>query len=254
VVVSDSSVLGVGEDPDRVLRSPGRLAMFAAAAFLAGIGVVFVVAGAFAPLGDGESRSWVPIAAGAWFMAFGIAAFGVLKMPRRRRAGVTLPAASTAPRDGQVGVELPLRASARTAAVSSAFIAAALGLIIVAAADGVGFVVLGAAITLVMGALGVLGLRGHAEPIRLSPEGLALPGAANPHPYVPWSDVHEVAVTGGWLPHLVVSYKGPGLATARLLNQAWPPSAIVEVVEYFRTRPADRPTLTEATVLNQFRS
>ncbi len=243
---------GVGDDPDAVLRSPGRLAVLTAAGLLVALGLVFVVAGAFAPLGDEETRSWIPIAVGAWIAAFGGLGLLALAMPRARRAGTTLPPARTVTRDGRAGVELPLRPAGTVASITSAFLASALGIVVVVVADGLVLVALGVVVTLRMGAVGMIGLRRRSA-IRLTPDGLTLPGVANPPTSLPWAHVHEVGVAGGWLPHLVVSHKGSGPATMRLTHQAWPPSALVEVLEHFRTHPRDRDTLVDPASLDRFR-
>ncbi len=240
-------------DPDAVLRSPGRLAVLTAAGLLVGLGLAFAVAGAFAPLGQDETRSWIPIAVGAWLVAFGGLGLLALAMPRARRAGTTLPPARTVTRDGRAGVELPLRPAGTVASITSAFLASALGLVIVVVADGLVLVALGVVVTLRMGAVGVIGLRRRSAAIRLTPDGLTLPGAANPPTALPWAHVHAVGVTGGWLPHLVVSHKGSGPTTMRLTHQAWPPSVLVEVLEHFRTHPRDRDTLADAAPLDRFR-
>lgn len=253
MAVDSTNPRGLSQDPDRVLRSPSRWLLVAGAGFLVAVGLLFAIGGAFAPLGEGEERSWFPVVLGVQLTTLGVTMAVALWAPRRSSGG--LPAAVPAP-GGGVGVALPLRRAPRVASLVGLSVVASLGVNIAAAAHGAGVVLLGFGIVAFGVALIVVSARAAAREVGaivLDPESLTLPAGTTPRATIAWRDLSEVAVTGGWQPHLVVTYKGPGLSTSRLLSQAWPPRALVEVVEYYRTHRDARAGLTDPGALDRFR-
>lgn len=83
---------------------------------------------------------------------------------------------------------------------------------------------------------------------------MTLPAGTTPSTTIAWRDLTEVAAVGGWQPHLVVTYQGPGLAAVPLRGQAWTPSALVRLLERYRTDPSARAQLTSPAALDQFRA
>ena len=253
VVVSSSNALDAGDDPDAVLRSPGRFAVFAAAGFLGRSRArASWRAGAFAPLGDDETRSWVPIAVGAWLVAAGgLGLHALTDAPSP--AGRHHPASGPHRHPRRPGRRrAPPAESGRAAAITLAFLGSALGISMVVAADGLVLVMSGVIIALRMGAVGVVGLRRRST-LRLTPDGLLLPGGATPPESLPWAHVRGVGGAGRLAPAAGRLRQGRRPATMRLAHQAWPPSALVEVLEHFRTHPRDRSALTDPAALDRFR-
>lgn len=87
----------------------------------------------------------------------------------------------------------------------------------------------------------------------LDPAGVELPGALRPR-RVAWDEIHDATVDGGWLPSVVLGLRGSSV-TFRLAGQAWPPSAILAVLDHYRSARgrAERPGLTTAAAVDRFR-
>ena len=244
-------VLTQGErDPDRVLGSPVRWLVLGLTVLLVLVGLFFLVAGVAAAPPPGEDRSLLPPLLGAELVLFGIAGALTQGIPGRRRGG-DLPGATA---DGG-GCLLPLRPRARLGRLLTSVALVGLGvtLVVVGAADAApAAVVVG-----VLVVLGVVGLavvsRGRTAHVRLDPEGVTFPGGVTAPRTVPWREVSEVAVVGGWQPHLVLTHQGPGLVACRLTPQAWPPSAIVAAIEHFASHASDRKGLDSPGSLDRFR-
>ena len=245
MVLNSTKPRGATEEPDKVLASPARWSVIGLVGLLVVAGVAIALGGAFAPLGDGESRSVAAILAGVQLAVVGVAGMVVLWAPSRRRP---LPPAAS---NGD-GVELPVRVSFRVARVVALLVVASFGLTLLALADETVGRVLGVLVVIVGVAFAVLATR-HSGGITLDPAGIRVPGGVTPGKHVEWREVTEVAVTGGWQPMLVVTWRGPGMSVCRILGQAWPPSVLVEVVEFYRTRAKDRAALTDPAALDQFR-
>lgn len=241
---------GATDDPDRVLRSGGWGLLLAGAVLLLAVGLLFVGAGALAPLDEGQQRSWLPVALGGVLTVLGAALAVALRGPRPRRP---LPAATVATGGG---IALPQRRSLLAASVVGFAAVAGLGVLLVAAGDGLTHRVLGVAVTGFAAAIVVLlarSARTGAGAVVLTPESVTLPAGTTPRTTIAWRDLTEVAVAGGWQPHLVVTFDGPGLATTRLRGQAWPPGVILEVLEHFRADADARAELVAPAALDRFR-
>lgn len=130
---------------------------------------------------------------------------------------------------------------------------AALGIITLLTADAGGGRVVGVLVSLAGAAAAVSGGRIPAA-IVLDPEGFALPGARRPR-RVAWDEIQAVAALGGWLPRIAFTVRGPRLFTVRLAGQAWPASAILAVLDHYRSAGgrADRRELTTAASVDRFR-
>lgn len=250
MVLGSTKPRGLTDDPDRVLRSGGWVLLLAGAGLLAAIGLLFAIGGALAPLDDGEQRSWTPVALGLVLATFGGLLTVVLWGPR---PGGEMPPATVAP-DG--GVALPRRRSQHVAAVGGFVVIGCFGILLAAMSDGPGPLALGLVIAVSAAAMCAVLVRAYrrgAGAIVLTPESVTLPAGTTPRTTIAWGDLVEVAAVGGWQPHLVVTYKGPGLATTRLRGQAWTPGVLVRVLEHYRNHSHARAALTTPSELDQFR-
>jgi hypothetical protein len=245
VVLDSTRPRGATEDPDQVLRSPARWSVQGLMGLILLGGLAIAVGAAFAPLADDEDRSIGLVLIGLEIAALGGAGAIVTSAPSRRRP---LPAAHAV--DG--GTELPVRAGYRIARLTSLLAVAALGLTLLATPFDAAGRVIGALMALVGIVFALYGARENAA-IRLDPNGIRLPSGPTKNEAVAWRDVHEVAVTGGWRPTLVMTWKGPGLSATHISAQAWPPVALVAVIDHYRAHGGDRAALTDPTTLDQFR-
>jgi hypothetical protein len=238
-------VRGVGEDPDLALRAQGRYVALGGAVLLGAVGLLFALAGAFAPLGAGETRGPATIATGLVFVALAAAYVATQRGPVRR----DLPPAEQ--RTG--GVALPVRRGYRAAGAAAFVAVAALGVVLALDADSAGPRLLGVALVL-LGAGVALAWRRLEVQIVLDPDGVTLPGDRRPR-RIAWADVHDVATLDGWLPTLAVGAAGRRLVTTRLAGQAWPPSVLVAVLDHYGSEAGrgGRHELDRATALDRFR-
>lgn len=254
MVLNGAGVRGVpggAGSPDKVLRSPSRWLFVAAALFVVAVGALFAVGGAFAPLEAGEDRQWFPVAFGVQLAGLG-AAVAVAVWPSRPRRR-PLPA----PQPVADGVALPLRRAPRIAGIAGLLVAATIGVTVAVVADGAGMAALGVVVVAACVGLAAVLVRAAsrgAGTIVLNPTAVTLPAGTTPRTTIEWTDLSEVTVTGGWQPHLVATYKGPGLASSRLAAQAWPPSALVTVLDYYRTHQEARAALTAPEALTRFQN
>ncbi len=250
MAVGNMKVRGAADDPDKVLRSGGWALFLAGAAFLVAVGLLFALGGAFAPLDEGEERAWTPVALGVVLAAFGVLLAVVLWGPR---PGSALPPATAAP---EGGVALPRRRSQQVAAAAGFVVIAGFGVLLAVMGGGPGPLALGVVIALFGAAMFLLlvtGYRSGGGTIVLTPEAVTLPAGTTPATTIAWSDLVEVAAVSGWQPHLVVTFKGPGLATVRLRGQAWTPSVLIRVLERYRTNANARAELTSPSALDHLR-
>ena len=251
MVLNGTRARGLTDDPDQVLRAPVRWLPVAAAMFVAAVGVLFAVGGAFAPLDAGEQGDWFPVVFGVQLAA--LAGAMVASVWPVGPASRPFPAPALV----SDGVALPMRQAPRVAGLVGLLVVASVGVTLAVVADGTAMAVLGVVIAVGVVALGVwlwrAGGRG-AGAIVLNPTSVRLPAGTTPRITIAWTDLVEVAVTGGWKPHLVVTYQGPGLSASRLGGQAWPPSALVAVLDHYRTHPDARAQLDRVDALDQFRN
>ncbi len=246
MVLDSTRARGATESPDKALASSARWAILALVALVGVAGLALAAAGAAAPLGEGDSRSVGAILIGLELAALGAAGAVVLSAPSHRRP---LPAA----RSVDSGIELPVRAAHRLARLTVLGAVAALGLTLVFVSDETVGRVLGVLVALVGIVFAVFSAR-QPDAILLNPDGVLLPPGPTKNEPVAWRDVHEVAVTGGWRPTLVMTWTGPGLSATHISSQAWPPSALLEVIDYYRTHSSDRAALTDPAAVDQFRA
>lgn len=249
MVLSSASARSISENPDQVLRSPSRWLFVAAGVFVFAVGALFALAGALAPLGASEERQWLPVLVGVQLTAFGGALVALLWPPRQNRAPLPRPIAVPD------GVALPLRRAPHIAGAVGLLVIASLGVTVAVAADGVGMKVLGVVMVVVGAVFAIMVVRGASRgrgAIVLTPDSVTIPAGTTPRTTIAWADLAEVAVTGGWQPHLVATYKGPGLATSRLSAQAWRPRVLLETLEFYRTHRDARAHLTSPSALEPF--
>ena len=245
MVLDSTRPRGADEDPDRVLASPARWSVLALSGFVAAIGAALSAASAFAPLREGETRSALAVVGFAQLAVMGAAGVVVFSAPRRRR-----PLPAPVLHDG--GVALPMRTSYRVARVLVLAALASFGVTVAALSDDATLRVVAVLVGLVLAVFAALAVRA-THPVRLDPVGVALAGDLRPQERIAWGDVADVAAVGGWLPHLVMTWDGPGLSFCRIGPQGWPPSAMVAVIEHYRTHPEERDRLVDPAVLDRFR-
>lgn len=249
MVLDSTRPRGATESPDKVLRSPARWAILALTVLLAVGGLALAVAGVAAPLGDGESRSGWPVVIGLELAVLGAAGFLVISVASPRSP---LPPARPAAGAAGAGIELPVRPAHRVARLTALAMIAVLGVTMAFTGQPVGMILGG--LMVLVGAVFLYYAARESTAIQLDPSGVLLPNGPTKNEHVAWRDVHEVAVTGGWRPTLVMTWRGPGLSASHIAAQAWPPSALVEVIDFYRTHKAERAELRDPVALERFRS
>lgn len=239
---------GATEAPDKVLLSPARWLILGLMMLLSLGGLALAAAGAFAPVGEGETRSVWVVVVGLELAVLGAAGVVVVSVASRRRP---LPPARPAPGAAGGGIELPVRPGHRVARVTALVMIAVVGATVAVSGEVVGMVLGG--LMVLVGAVFAFYAARQPDAIQLDPSGVLLPPGPTKNQHAAWRDVNEVAVTGGWRPTLVMTWRGPGLAATHVSAQAWPPSALIGVIDYYRTHDAERAELRDPGSVDRFR-
>jgi hypothetical protein len=235
---------GVGEDPDRVLRSPLRYLGQAGVALGVPLAAYLAVSGSFHPLA---------LLAGSIFLVAGVAGVVLFSAPSYRRP---LPPA----RAVEGGIELPTRPGHRAAVVATELVLLVMA-VFVAVTDDSAFRLVCVALAAFAVLLLVTALR-RSPALRLDPDGLTTPHGLGRPTTLTWPEVTEVRVRGTAMPFLVAgtaarpaTARKPGALLGPVLGQAWPPSVLVAVLDHYRRgeHADDRAGLTDPTVLDRFR-